>query len=324
MDNVISIILPVYNVEQYLERCLESIIHQTYMNLEIICINDGSKDSSLKICKEYAEKDSRIRVIDQENHGLAYVRNKGIELATGDYIAFIDSDDYVDLCYIEKLYNSLIEKQADIVVANVIYEQENKESYCLLRAQYDPEYVMNKQEAMCDYLSVEGGIGNYIVNKLYVKEMFQGIHFPENKLFEDAYTMFKILNNANRVYMKPDVYYHYCLREDSITSSYDPAGSDNFDLLEGNISKTEYICQNFSELSDLAFHHLFISYLGVFYRVIPVYDKKKGRMREYFNVVKGIKKKYNIKFIDKKNHLIYLIMCINPLIYKNIYSMIRK
>lgn len=324
MDNIISIVLPVYNVEQYLERCLESVIHQTYRNLEIICINDGSTDSSLDICKAYAEKDSRIVIVDQENKGLAYVRNKGIELATGNYIAFIDSDDYVDSCYIEKLYESLLEKQADIVVANVRYEQKDKESYCLLKANYDPDHVMNKQEAMCDYLSAEGGIGNYIVNKLYVKEMFAGIHFPENKLFEDAYTMFKILNNANRVYMKPNVYYHYCLREDSITGAYDPAGSDNFDLLEGNISKTEYICQNFPDLGNLAFHHLFLSYLGIFYRVIPVYDKKKDKMKEYFHIVKKIKKKYQIKFIDKKNYLIYLIMSINPCIYKKIYKMIRK
>ncbi len=324
MDSMISIVLPIYNVEQYLERCLESVIHQTYKNLEIICINDGSTDSSLEICKAYAQKDRRIVIVDQENKGLAAVRNKGIELAKGDYLSFIDSDDYVDPCYIEKLYESLIEKQADIVVANVRYEQEGKESYCLLREKYDPKHVMNKHEAMCDYLSAQGGIGNYIVNKLYVKEMFEGIHFPENKLFEDAYTMFKILNNADRVYMKPDVYYHYCLRDDSITGAYDPAGSDNFDLLEGNISKTKYICEKFPELGDLAFHHLFLSYLGIFYRVIPVYEKKKDKMCDYFLTVKNIKKKYNIKFIDKKNYLIYLLMCINPCIYKNIYKMIRK
>ena len=324
MKELISVIIPVYNVETYLERCLDTVVNQTYTNLEIICINDGSTDDSLGICKKYAARDERIRIIDQENRGLAYVRNKGIESATGEYLSFIDSDDYVDINYIEEMYNIIKKHNVDMAVANVIYEKDNMESYSLLKHEYDKEHILNKNEIMSEYLNTEGGIGNYIVNKLYTRKVLEGVYFPESKLFEDAFTMFKILNNVETVCITNNGRYHYCLRDDSITGLYNPAESDNFDLIDSNISKTEYVCQNFPEYADRAFHHLFIAYMGIFYKVIPVYSEKKDVMIKYFSIVRNIKKKNNVKFLDKKDKFIYTLLCINPKLYIKIYGIFRK
>ena len=251
----ISVIIPVYNVEQYLERCLDSVIAQTYKQLEIICINDGSKDNSLAICQAYQKRDERIRIIDQENKGLAAVRNVGIREAKSDYIYFIDSDDFIDVDYIEKLYVALKTNEADICVSNVRYDN-TKTEHCLIKDLTTNKTVLNRVETMQEYLNPTGGLGNYLVNKLYRKEMFEGIVFPESKLFEDASTMFKILNNVKKTVIEQDTYYHYWIREDSITGSYGPE-TNNFDLLEANKVKVRFVCENYRELADLVFYQYF-------------------------------------------------------------------
>ena len=116
----ISVVVPVYNVEAYLERCLDSLINQTLSDIEIICVNDGSTDSSPEKLEEFAKKDSRIKIINQENGGLSAARNTGIEAATGEYIGFVDSDDYVDLDFYEKLYNAATSHNADISCTSII------------------------------------------------------------------------------------------------------------------------------------------------------------------------------------------------------------
>ena len=118
MTEKITVIVPVYNVEHYLEKCLDSLINQTYKNLEIIVINDGSTDNSGEICQEYAQKDNRIVYIEKENGGLSDARNVGLDKMTGSYVTFIDSDDWVELDYVEILYKKIIEYQADIAVGN--------------------------------------------------------------------------------------------------------------------------------------------------------------------------------------------------------------
>ena len=128
MDSLVSVIVPVYKVEKYLSKCLDSIVNQTYKNLEIILVDDGSPDNSGKICDEYAQKDSRIKVIHKENGGLSSARNAGLDIATGEYIAFADSDDSVHLDFVEKLYRAIKEENADIACCSVedFIEDKNK------------------------------------------------------------------------------------------------------------------------------------------------------------------------------------------------------
>ena len=130
-NEVVSIIIPIYNVEAYLRQCLETVIHQTYPNLEIILVNDGSPDQSEEICKEFFRKDARIRYVRQENGGLSAARNTGIELATGDYLTFIDPDDWVTEDYVEVLYRQLKKYDADVSVANYNLYDDSSSKYLI-------------------------------------------------------------------------------------------------------------------------------------------------------------------------------------------------
>ena len=126
MDSLISVIVPIYNVEKYLQKCVDSIINQTYKNLEIILVDDGSPDNCPKMCDDYAEKDSRIKVVHKENGGLSDARNVGMEVATGEYVSFIDSDDYISLDFYETLLETIVDNDSDVVECGVVKFYENE------------------------------------------------------------------------------------------------------------------------------------------------------------------------------------------------------
>ncbi len=317
----ISVIIPVYNVEQYLRRCLESIICQTYRNLEIILINDGSTDESLSICEEFVNQDSRIRLINQENRGLAAVRNRGIQEATGELLSFIDSDDYVDENFIENLYECLIKNGADICVSNVQYEN-TKTTYYLIKDTYSDKRVLNRFEIMKEYLNPTGGIGNYIVNKLYKRQLFYGIKFPENELFEDAATMFKILNNVNRAVIEKDTNYHYCLRDGSITEKYSPE-NNNVDLLKVNKSKAYFICENFPQLSSQVFYQYLTAFLWYTNKSALMKINNDIILKEYLKDLEKLKKQYSVR-VKMKYECIFFIMRINLKFYIKLYRLVKS
>lgn len=317
----ISVIIPVYNVEKYLEKCLLSVLAQTYTNLEILCINDGSKDHSLQICEQFQKKDSRIRIINQENRGLAAVRNVGIQEASCDYLAFVDSDDYIDSDFIEKLYTSLKANDADISVANVQYENTGN-TYSLIQDLSTHKVVLNRLETMKEFLNPTGGLGNYLVNKLYKKEMFDGVYFPESKLFEDASTMFYILNNVNKAVIEQNTYYHYWIREDSITGTYDPT-MNNFDLLYANKSKAYFVCEHYPELANLVFIQYFNAFRWFTNKSIIHNVKNDEKLKEFLSDLIKLKKTYQIK-LNVKHKILFTSMCLNMNLYKRIYRTLRK
>ena len=166
MNDLISVIVPVYNVKNYLEKCLDSIINQTYKNLEIILINDGSTDESLDICYMYEKKDNRIKVYNQENHGLSYTRNRGIELARGKYIGFVDSDDVISPFMYEFLYKAINEYNSKISICDFVRFSdkptfnETYESISLTKIDAIKELMIDKK------------IANHAVDKLYLRELF--------------------------------------------------------------------------------------------------------------------------------------------------------
>lgn len=147
MDKLISVIVPIYNVEKYLTKCIESIINQTYENLEIILVDDGSPDNCPIICDEYAKRDSRVKVIHKKNGGLSDARNAGLDIATGEYIMFIDSDDFVEIDMMESMMNNMIDNNVDLVVCNIKYIYDNSE-----KVKYNQkDKVLDKYEAMQEY-----------------------------------------------------------------------------------------------------------------------------------------------------------------------------
>lgn len=209
--DLISIILPVYNVKPYLEECINSIINQTYKNIEIIIVDDCSTDGSNLICEKYKELDNRIKVIhDDENHGLSYARNKGLDICSGKYINFIDSDDYVSSDFIEKLYNSIISNEADISVCGS-YNLKNDSTTPIgdIRA-YNSVYNGKELLKNCS-------INTAVWNKLYKADIWKELRFDYGKLHEDLFIMYKIMYKCKVVSIVKENLYFHRVREGSIS-----------------------------------------------------------------------------------------------------------
>ena len=202
----ISVILPVYNVEKYLRECLDSIINQTLADLEIICINDGSTDSSLDILREYEARDKRITVIDKKNEGLSATRNLGINLAKGEYISFIDSDDYIDLNFYEKLYSAAKKYGADIACTN-LYRISNKKNFYMLKY-YRHKYSTSPR---LKYIYASIPLNNYVMNRIYERIKLQkcGVRFEEGVTFEDIIFSHKVIYYLNSLVTVPGTKYNY-------------------------------------------------------------------------------------------------------------------
>jgi len=226
----VSLIVPVYNVEDYLRKCVDSIIGQTLRDIEIILVDDGSTDNSGKICDEYAERDDRIRVIHKTNGGLSDARNAGIDVATSPFVMFIDSDDWVEPGYCELPYNEAIKNNADLVLFayRIIREDgtaDNKETGM-------HEGLLNKIEAY-DF-NVNFALAAWL--GLYKKELFDNIRFPVGKLFEEVDTTHKVIHCSNIICLINTPLYNYRVgRPGSITA--DPLSRKQRDLKELMISK---------------------------------------------------------------------------------------
>lgn len=213
---VISVIVPVYNVEEYLDCCIKSIVKQTYNELEIILIDDGSTDSSGSICDKYSKSDSRIVVIHKENGGVSSSRNAGLDNATGEYLAFVDADDYVEEQYIEKLYNACIKHSADMSICdyydfdeNKVYNSKDNKSY---------ERIIDKDNLLIfDSKSNINGVALW--NKLYKTSLFKGLRFPENRVCEDTAVSYNVVYKASKIVHLQEKLYWYRSREGSIMHS---------------------------------------------------------------------------------------------------------
>ena len=211
----VSIIIPIYNVEEYLSQCLDSIVNQTYSNLEVILINDGSTDNCLEICNKYINK-YNWKLINKKNGGLSSARNAGLKEFTGDYVYFIDSDDWIKEDMIEVLVSLLENKKADIVECGIYWVYDNE----IKIDNSDNDYLMNRKEVISSYLLQTKKIHSAVWNKLYKKEIFNGLFFDEVKLHEDGYFMYKALYNVKNFYLSSYTGYYYRQnREGSIMST---------------------------------------------------------------------------------------------------------
>ena len=212
---LISVIVPVYNVAEYLPECVDSIINQTYKNLEIILVDDGSTDACPDICDEYAKRDSRIRVIHKKNGGLSDARNVGLDICTGEWIGFVDSDDYIAHDMYEKLYASAVEVQADVSVCQSIKDKNGTLLYS--NYQRGTEILYSKEDMINRMFC--GGVQTIAVYlKLYRKNVFLDLRFPVGKTNEDAFIILSIIDNTDKMVIIPDALYYYRLRIGSITN----------------------------------------------------------------------------------------------------------
>lgn len=241
---LISVVVPIYNVENYVTECVKSITGQTYDNLEIILVEDGSPDRCATICDELAEQDKRIKVIHQQNQGVSAARNHGIDAATGEYIAFIDGDDYIDSQMYEKMYETMCREQVDIVNCGMIREKkwDNNTDTEIIEVLYD-EGKMASREAVEQLVKVNTAGGCGPCNKLYKKRLFDNIRFPLGVFYEDLRIMYKVYIAAESIYCMHEAYYHYVQRQNSTTHSY--VGIDDDQRVQA-----EYIRANELETYD--------------------------------------------------------------------------
>lgn len=237
MGPLISVIVPVYNVERYLRKCIDSIINQSYINLEIILVNDGSTDSSLKICEQYHIKDSRIKLIDKKNGGLSDARNVGLDIATGQFITFVDSDDFIDLDMIEYLYKLLDQSDADI---SVCQRKEIKEENGDVRIHLviSPDTIVGNENCMKAFFTNQS-IDTVAWGKLYKREIFNGIRYPKGKYHEDVFTTYLLIARSNCISIGNQHKYNYLLRNNSISKS--SFQLKHLDAIEGNKVRSKFI-----------------------------------------------------------------------------------
>ncbi len=211
-EPLVSIIVPVWNVEPYIRQCLDSILAQTHRNLEIILVDDGSPDGCPAICDEYAAMDERIKVIHKENGGVAQARNRGLRAASGEWIAWVDPDDWVSAHFIQYMLDNALQYNADIVICG------RCEEYTGNRNVFNPEFrKMNSEQAIKELLR-DDVIRNYLCDKFWRASLFQGIAFPENyRVCEDVALVYRLFLRAGQIVCCPEAHYHYRIRAEGLT-----------------------------------------------------------------------------------------------------------
>nr|WP_292162502.1 glycosyltransferase family 2 protein [Butyrivibrio sp.] len=311
MDNLVSIIVPVFNVEKYIEKCLISLCEQTYKNIEIIIIDDGSIDQSISVCEEYQKKDNRIKIIHQENKGLSAARNKGIENAKGEYISFIDSDDFVSKHFIEYMLKGLTDENCDITCCEAINffdESEEKVEKCINGYSHYTAAVYNAQNLIPDiYYQKRYLMGAQL--KVYKKKVVKDIKFPEGKLFEDVATTHVFFQNANNICFLKEKLYAYRNRNASILRSFSSKHVSDCKWLYTEISM---------KYSDAHYYKALICASYRMCRIVYSYAKYKDveNCLELWEIIKKVRKTIiadkNVSFIER-----FLIW--NSYLGKNVY-----
>lgn len=319
-DKKISIIVPFYNVEPFARRCIDSILNQTYKNLEIILIDDGSPDKCGEICDEYAKRDKRIKVVHQENKGLCSARNKGLSLATGEYIGFVDSDDWINEDMYEYLLDGLVKNEADISVCGYYRAVDGEE---LKENKVDRKYIFNNNQAIVNLVSTFK-IRGFFWNKLFKKDIFNEIKFPEGIYYEGTYLMHIILGKINKIVVLPSAKYYYYYFKESATKIKTP--EKQLDYVNNLIKRYNDLYREYEELIPKMRKEI----LRECGNLITIYYKRKINIRNYEEQNKRIgeflidnnmlKKSNKLKFyrtLKKKDlYLGYYLIKIRRLITK--------
>ena len=251
---LISVIVPVYKVEPYLDKCISSIVNQTYKNLEIILVDDGSPDNCPAMCEAWAEKDSRIRVIHKTNGGLSDARNAGMTVATGELMAFVDSDDWIAPDMYEHLYRRLAEDNSDIAACGVQMVWEDKTpSRTLTR---EGSCVLNQEEAMRAIIE-ESWLKQPVWYKLYKTDLIRDILFPMGKCHEDVFWSYQAVGSAKKVSVSDHIGYYYLQRGGSIMG--EGYSVKRLDAIEAKEQRCAYMYKRFPALSALSIKDLWFT-----------------------------------------------------------------
>ncbi len=305
LEPLISVIIPIYKVEDFLDECISSVISQTYRHLEIILVEDGSPDGCPEMCDKWAEKDRRIKVIHKANGGLSDARNAGLEVASGDYIAFVDSDDWIMPKMYEKMLLVMQLENADICACNMRSCYSDHENVWGCR-----EYVIGNSEQILDMLYSDTKYPVAAINKLYKRECWEELRFPVGKICEDAFTTFRLVHNAKRIVQIPEAFYCYRIRPQSImTSAFSIKRMDEEEAWRVNY---QFVKEYYPQLYKKAFQ-FYIQKVHVLIQTIS--KEQRQEFLQQFEYLKKIMEQ-NLVFVIFKSELSwkyrikYLIDCI--------------
>lgn len=282
---LISIIVPCYNVEKYLSKCIESIINQTYNNLEILLIDDGSPDNSGDICDEYAKKDNRIKVIHKKNGGLSDARNVAIDIANGEYILFIDSDDYVAVNHVEFLFDMIYRTDSDIAIEDIEPFYEGTLPQIMTNKRYN-EIVYNENEALIN-MFYQKKFDTCAYSKLYRKDLFSDIRFPKSWLYEDLATTYRIILHSKKVVFSGYRSYYYLLRKNSIEGA--PFNPKKYESCINIINQLERDRKDMSIKVQKALDCRIVSF--AFHILMEIPSKERDLRNNLFNIIRKKRKK---------------------------------
>ncbi len=316
MQDLITIIIPVYMVELYLDRCLNSIVSQTYKNLEIILVDDGSKDNCPTICDCWAEKDKRIRVIHRENGGLSAARNSGIDAAKGEYLAFVDSDDFVSTEFIEVLYQAC--KQTGSQIAQCRYEYVDGDVMTKDKEEVtEPTEVFSGKE-MIKGMSWRDGAYNVVAwNKLYHKSVFEGVRYPEGRIHEDEATTHRLFYQAEQVAFVYRFLYGYYTGGISITR--DKFSLKRLDWEWAVRNRLTFLKERKETEILIPMYKIYMDgTIDLYYKIMDLLQDKetaKELKRRLKSTYKELKKYGKTPWKTKIGYQIFLI---NPILYKRL------
>lgn len=311
---LISIIVPVYNVEKYLKKCVDSIVNQTYKNLEIILVDDGATDNSGKICDELVELDNRIKVYHKKNGGLSDARNYGVERATGDYIGFVDSDDYIDAEMYERLYEAIKKENVDVAECNLKIVYPEKTDLFTDQKYYQ---ICNKQEYLEEYLKIEKIFGSACV-RLTKADIARKLKFPVGKLYEDTYYAYDLIGIVDKYVIVDNPYYNYLMRENSITNAkFNPR---IFDLIEIVEKFHTNVYKNYPSLKEAADCRKMYAYFSVLNSILLEEDFKNNSF--YKQIIDYFKEEYTKllrnKYITRNRKLSILLIKFSINLYRKV------
>lgn len=270
MSGAISVIIPVYNVEDYLDECVASVCAQTHKDLEIILVDDGSPDNCPQMCDVWARKDTRIKVLHKTNGGLSDARNAGIGIASSDYIAFVDSDDRIEPDMLEKLLAALLRADADIAACGI-------RNFGAAQGTWGCQSFEGTSEQILEKLYSETAYPVAAWNKLYRRSCWETLRFPVGKICEDAFTTYQLIHNANRIVMIPEALYFYRIRPESImTASFSPKRMDEEEAWRCNY---QFVEQYYPNLRKAAFDFYLLK-VNILMHTIPA-DKREAYAEQY-------------------------------------------
>lgn len=300
-EPLLSVVVPIYNVEEYLEKCIESIVTQTYSNLEIILVNDGSTDGCLEICRKWEKQDKRIIVIDKLNGGLSDARNEGMKIASGELITFVDSDDFID----QEMYKKMIEKKkkvnSEICVCGIKRIRESGE---IQKAYESSIEYCDKEQAL--KLLFQGRICMAVWNKIYDTRLFKNLKFPKGKIYEDEFTTPYIFEQATSIAFVNEYFYNYLIRTGSILRT--KFSEKRIHKIEAVKKQYQYFSKQYPVMTNLLMKKYYESVRDVYCESLST--KEEEIKKRLYLELKKISKEY-IKTVNIREKRYILALIIN-------------